>query len=309
MKYKLKIYIIVVLISFQPKVFFGQLNISSNIVEETTKHPIPYVNIWIKNANIGTTSNENGFFLLKIDSNNINKFIVISSIGYVDTSILINKLNAEIQLKKKVYELPEITIFPKKRNELIINDLSKTKLNGAILNDTTPQIVGRYFCHEKKNSIYKYVKSVTIYSRDIHKGKLNLRLYSFDTTRIIPIEELLHNNIIIETKLSLFAKPKPIEIDLSKLNIIFPDAGLLICIEWLIIPENQYNMSFTNTDSKKKKTITMYAPHLCATIDKEGFVYQYKNGCWSRPTKYKKIPGSILSESYFNPAISLKLTD
>jgi hypothetical protein len=309
MKSDFKILIIVVILFFQPKILFGQLTISSRIIEETTKSPVPFANIWIMNANIGTTSNENGFFSLKVDSPNINISMVISSIGYKDTIMQIRKIQSEIRLKQKVYQLSEITIYPKKRNELIINDLSKAKLNGGIMNDTTPQIIGRYFRYEQKNSSYRYIKSLTIYSRDTHKGKFNLRLYSFDTINVIPIKELVHQNIIVETRLSLFAKPKPVEIDLSKYNIIFPETGILIGVEWLIISENRYKVTQSYTDSKKKKERIFYAPNLGATIDKEGYMYQYNKGVWWKPIKNKKIPGYEWSECYFNPAISLKLTD
>jgi hypothetical protein len=170
-----------------------------------------------------------------------------------------------------------------------------------LLADTSPMI--------KKNRGYPYLKSMIIYSRDMHKGKFNLRLYSFDTTHVMPLEELVRQNIVVETKSSLTAKPKPVEIDLSKYNIIFPETGILVCVEWLIIPENRYHVTSSYTDSKKKEVEIWYAPNLAATIDREGYMYQYKKGVWWKPIKNSKIPGYEWSECYFNPAISLKLTD
>ena len=307
MKYELRLLIIIVLLLFIPKIFFGQLIISGRIIERTAKNPIPFANIWIKDVNIGITSNENGFFSLKTDSIYINKSILISSIGYKDTLIQIDKLESEIELIPKIYELSEIIIIPKKRNELIINDLSDAEFPGGIMNDTTPQIVGRYFPYEKKNANYKYIKSVIIYSRDSRKGKLNLRLCSFDTTNVLPIKELVHENIIIETKSSLFYREKPVEIDLSEFNLILPENGILVGIEWLIIPENRYKVTFNS--SNKKITKTMYAPSLCATIDKQGCVYKYIKGTWLKPRKNKIKSDYKWANHYFNPAISLVLMD
>jgi hypothetical protein len=309
MKSELKILAVVVLLFLQPKIIFGQLNISGHIIEETTKNPVQFANIWIKDANIGTTSDEFGFFTIITDSLFIGKSIVISAIGYSDTIIPVGKIQSEIGLKQKVYQLSEIAVYPKKRKVLIINDLSDIKLDAAIMNDTTPQIVGRYFGYDERNLSFRYVKSVTIYSRDTHKGKFNLRLYSFDTISLRPIKELVNQNIIVETRSSLFGEPKPVEIDLSEYKIIFPGEGLLVCVEWLILPENRYNITFSNSDSKKKKVKIMYAPNLGATLDKDGYMFQYTKGFWWKPIRSKRPPAYNGADCYFNPAISLTLTD
>jgi len=309
MKSVLKILAVFVLLFLQPGIIFGQVKISGHIIEETTKNPVQFANIWVKDANIGTTSDDDGFFSIITDSLYIGKSIVISAIGYSDTIIPVGKIQSEIGLKQKVYQLSEIAVFPKKRKVLIINDLSDTKLNAAIMIDTTPQIVGRYFRYDDRNLSYRYVRSVIIYSRDTHKGKFNLRLYSFDTINLRPIKELVNQNIIVETRPSLVGKPNPVEIDLSKYNLIFPGDGLLVCVEWLILPENRYNITFSDTDSKKKRVKIMYAPNLGATLDKDGYMFQYKKGVWYKPVRSIRPPTYEGDDCYFNPAISLKLTD
>jgi hypothetical protein len=309
MKQYLTILVAAVLLTMHPNVIFGQLSISGKIIEISTRKPVQFANIWIKDANIGTTSDKDGFFTIAADSLNKDKNVVISAIGYSDTIIALGNLQNEICLRQKTYQLPEIAVTPKKREVLIINDLSDTKLNAAIMNDTTPQIVGRFFHYDDRNIRFRYVKSVTIYSQDIHKGKFNLRLYSFDTINLKPVNELVNENIIVETRSSLMAQPKPVEIDLSKYKIVFPDEGLLVCVEWLILPENRYKVTFSNTDSKTKKAKTMYSPNLSATMDKDGYMYQYRKGVWWKPIKSIRPPTYEGYNCYFNPAISLKLTD
>jgi hypothetical protein len=305
MKPYFKIMVVAVLLVLHPNMIFGQLSISGHIIEIKTRKPVQFANFWIKDANIGTTSDKDGFFTIVADSLSKNKNVVISAIGYSDTIIALSNIKNEICLRQKTYQLPEIAVTLKKRNVLIINDLSGTKLNAIIMNDTTPQIVGRFFHYDERNLKFRYVKSVTIYSIDIHKGKFNLRLYSFDTVNLKPVRELVNQNIIVETRLSLIPQPKPVEIDLSKYKIVFPDEGLLICVEWLIIPENRYKVTTSYTDSKTKKVEIKYSPELSATLDKDGYVYQYIRGFWSRPI-HRNMQGDLV---YFNPAISLKLTD
>ena len=63
---------------------FSQLK--SVIINSETKEKIPYVNIWVENENIGTTSNEKGGFILEIDST---KIILFSAIGFETKKIRI----------------------------------------------------------------------------------------------------------------------------------------------------------------------------------------------------------------------------
>ncbi|MEA3450349.1 MAG: carboxypeptidase-like regulatory domain-containing protein [Bacteroidota bacterium] len=292
-----------------PQLLFGQFIIKGKIVDARNNKVIPYANIWIKNANIGTTSSEKGIFSLTINKSTNSKSIIISSIGFYDTIIQIKDLKPVIKLSPKDYEIPKIVVSPRKKEELILNDLSKEKINGGIMNDTTPQIIGRYFPYKLKNSSFRHIKSVIIYSRDSQKGIVNIRIYSFDTSKAAPINELVHSNIIFETKISLFGKAKPMEIDLSDYNLIFPKSGVLIGIEWLIIPRNRYKVTTNYTDTKTKKTRIMYAPNLGATINKKNNMYLYKEGRWIKPQKGHKLPGYKYSGLYFIPAISLKLSD
>lgn len=305
MKPYLTILVVAVLLALHPNMIFGQLSISGRVIETTTRKPVQFANFWIKDANIGTTSDKDGFFTIVADSLSKNKNVVISAIGYSDTIIALSNIKNEICLRQKTYQLPEIAVTPKKRNVLIINDLSGTKLNAIIMNDTTPQIVGRFFHYGERNLKFRYLKSVTIYSIDIHKGKFNLRLYSFDTVNLKPVRELVNQNIIVETRLSLIPQPKPVEIDLSKYKIVFPDEGLLVCVEWLILPENRYKMTSSYEDRKTKKVEIWYSPTISATSDKVAYVYQYNRGFWSKPERRNK-QGDVC---YLNPAISLKLTD
>jgi hypothetical protein len=42
--------------------------------------PIPYVNIWVENENIGTTSEENGSFSIHVEDQN--KVLIFSALGF-----------------------------------------------------------------------------------------------------------------------------------------------------------------------------------------------------------------------------------
>ena len=58
--------------------FYVSAQTKGVVVDESGK-PIPYVNIWVENENIGTTSEENGEFSINVSDN---KYLIFSAIGY-----------------------------------------------------------------------------------------------------------------------------------------------------------------------------------------------------------------------------------
>ncbi|PID88461.1 MAG: hypothetical protein CSB06_00185 [Bacteroidia bacterium] len=299
-------YILILLAN--PIILLGQQTIKGKIIDNDTNEPIPYVNIWVKNTNIGTTSSLQGVFSIRSDNLSDTCSIVCSAVGYQDTSIAIKNFKNTLKLSPVTYNIEEVAVYPQKKRTFIVNDLSDKKIGGGIMNDTTPLIEGRYFPYKPDYENYPYIEKILIYTHDAKRGKLNLRLYSFDTLKVEPIKELVSENIIAKTKVSIF-KTRPTVIDVSKHKIKFPENGILIGVEWLIIPENTYKVTHTYADSKKKIVKIHYAPDLGATIDKQGYRYIYKQGNWHNPSAEPQIKGSKHSRKHFNPAISLILTN
>ena len=56
--------------------FFAQ---TKGVVADESGKPIPYVNIWVENENIGTTSEENGEFFIAASAN---KNLIFSILGF-----------------------------------------------------------------------------------------------------------------------------------------------------------------------------------------------------------------------------------
>ena len=84
--------------------FFISFSLSAQIrgvvKDSISGEPIPYVNIWVENETIGTTSETNGSFSLDIKEE---KVLVFSALGY-ESKKLFSK-NEIILLKPKVFFL------------------------------------------------------------------------------------------------------------------------------------------------------------------------------------------------------------
>jgi len=223
---------------------FSQLK--SVIIDSKTKEGIPYVNIWVENENIGTTSNEKGEFELNIEKP---KIILFSAIGYKTKRISSDLIKNRIELKPFVTELDEVIIKPKMlTKELTIGEFKKSKINFYFSCGTKPWIAARYFRYDKKYTETPFLNKISVLTNSrVKDSKFNIRLYTINS-KGEPDNYIYDKNII-----GIAKKGKKVtEIDVSKLNIKFPKNGFFIAIEWLIIENNKYKYNYTMQGSKKK---------------------------------------------------------
>ena len=101
--------VVLITILLISNICFSQLK--SVIIDSKTKEKIPFVNIWVENENIGTTSNEKGEFELEIDSP---KIILFSAIGFETKKISSDLIKNILELKPETTELDEVILSSKK---------------------------------------------------------------------------------------------------------------------------------------------------------------------------------------------------
>lgn len=97
----------------------GQKDYKGRVIDDSTKQPIPYVNIGIKEAGVGTVSDEEGLFHMYIKPEDLkpNATILFSALGYETLYLPISKLKLlyndypDVALKPKTEELNEVVLF------------------------------------------------------------------------------------------------------------------------------------------------------------------------------------------------------
>jgi hypothetical protein len=287
---------------FKTSISFGQ--IKAKVVDANTLLPIPFVNIWIENTSIGTTANANGEFLI---DNPIGQTIVLSSVGYESTKIKITEIQPLIKLNSKIVELKEIIISSKKgKTKTVIGKFDDSEISYYYAANNNPEIKARFFPFDSlllKTPFLNKIK-FRIYS-EIKNAKFNIRLYSADSTGK-PSYNLYEQNLIGIVKKGV----NNLEIDLSKLNIKFPEEGLFVSYEWLIIKENEYKTSLPIPNSNKRKEISLFEPKVGLLPTNNNMnSWTYKNGIWQSEV----IFGGNTPEPYLNNygilAVELTLTD
>jgi hypothetical protein len=96
--------------------------VQGKIVDINTNNPIIFANIYVAGTNIGTVSNSDGNFIIKIPLFIEDKTLVISSIGYKNTQISFDHLTSEnnlIQLEPNPIPIEEVTIINRDARELL----------------------------------------------------------------------------------------------------------------------------------------------------------------------------------------------
>jgi hypothetical protein len=293
---------------------FGKpLTIKGFINDYEKGTPVSFANIAIVESGKGTTSNNDGYFELEIDSVNISQTLNISCLSYENKRISIadlkiNNIN-KIKLRSVSYSLPEIVINNKSENSrkksIELNKLKRSKINGLLTCDNLPKIFARYF--NCKNSCFDYKISELKIGFQEHqikgKSKVRIRILTRGELNNGPGKDILQENLIVYVKKGIN------KIDVSKYDIHMPQEGIFIAVEWLIIEENEFEWDYIDTNEKKCTDI-LYGPILGANYRQKSQTWLYWAGEWKKhdrevPSVHRKIkPGS-----HFDAAISLTLTN
>ncbi len=106
--------------------------VQGKIVDIRTGNPIIFASVYLAGTNIGTVSNSEGEFLLKIPLFIENRSIVISSIGYRNLELSFDELDPEfntVRLEPSPIPIEEVTIINRDARELIQQALRRIPEN------------------------------------------------------------------------------------------------------------------------------------------------------------------------------------
>ncbi len=90
----------------------GLSQISGVVMDKSSGYPVQYAAIRVEGWNKVFTADSNGRF--KLNEEALNKTLIISAIGFNPEYVVASRTFMRIDLKTKVYWLPEITITSEK---------------------------------------------------------------------------------------------------------------------------------------------------------------------------------------------------
>jgi len=109
--------------------------IKGHIYDNKNRTAIPFATIGIVEENIGTITNNDGFFSLKIPASLIGTSLVVSHLGYMSQCIpvqLLNEQQVDIYLDRRIISIQEVIIRYIDPNLLIEKAMEQRKVNYAV---------------------------------------------------------------------------------------------------------------------------------------------------------------------------------
>ncbi len=279
--------------------------ISGTVKDSKTKVGISYVNIGVENKEIGVSANENGAFILpKLDENDI---LIFSAVGYKPLKLKFKDLIGGVYLEQNILELKELLVTPRiGKNTLKIGTVDKKQIKSFFANQGYPRMYGRFIPFAENISETRYIKEIRFLTRSkIRTTIFNVRLLTLNKEGE-PIEYYSEQNIIGQCKKGMNITA----VDVKNLNIKFPESGLLVGVEWLVIERNKFVMEYREVEKNQKTKRTEYSPWF-------GGDYEIVNNSWMKSTnpKWNKqmayindIPKGSKGK-YHTLAVELLLTD
>jgi hypothetical protein len=109
--------------------------IRGHIYDKENKTAIPYATIGIVEENIGTVTNNDGYFTIKIPASLMGTSLVVSHLGYLNQRIpvqLLNEQQVDFYLDRRVISIQEVIIRYIDPNVIIEKAMQQRKVNYAV---------------------------------------------------------------------------------------------------------------------------------------------------------------------------------
>jgi pimeloyl-ACP methyl ester carboxylesterase len=207
------------------------ISITGKIVDEKNRQALAFVNVGIRNRNIGTVSAQDGQFRLKVYPELRSDSLLFSMAGYQSRVVSIpDILNGPkpvtISLKEKISELKEVTISSK---------AMKTEIKG---NTTTSDFISvglplKFLGSETGIRLHLGRKPVWLksFSFNISDNRLDTAVFRLNIYNIkhgAPFENILHQSILVPVG----KQTGKYTLDLKSYKLIL-DGEVLVSLEWI----------------------------------------------------------------------------
>ena len=228
---KKPLFLFAFLLSFT--VLNAQHILQGRIIDAFTKEPLPFVNIGVLKKELGTVSNEDGFFFLEVPDVFAKETLRFSMIGFDERDFQVADLEA-ILLSNNTLVLAEQTTF---LEEVVLTAEKKwdTRVSG---NSTTSKLlITGFTSNQLGNEIALFVKvkktpayidgiQFSVVENIYPEVRFRVNVYSSDYR--FPDENIMKENIFVTLKQS----EGLISVDLKEYDILVDD-DVFISLEWI----------------------------------------------------------------------------
>ncbi|MFK7951604.1 MAG: carboxypeptidase-like regulatory domain-containing protein [Ekhidna sp.] len=207
------------------------------VLNSKTNQPVSYVSIGIANKNIGTVSNMDGEYTLKIPLSLLSDSITFSSIGYHSAKMLAS--NAEISpiyMTENAILLEEVVVETSAKSKKVVLGTKKHSNNksGFISGKGAGAEAAKKIIPPKSGSIYLNTAEIYVFNKLNQSFSLLVHVYEHNEQSDLPGKELLKRKVLIQSSID----QGWVSVNLNDQQLVF-DKPFYVSFQW--IDENTQN--------------------------------------------------------------------
>ena len=214
-------------------VLSAQYILQGRIIDALTKEPLPFVNVGVLKKELGTVSNEDGFFFLEVPDVFAKETLRFSMIGFDERDFQVADLEA-ILLSNNTLVLAEQTTFleevvltaEKKWDTRVSGNATTSKL--LITGFTSNQLGNEIALFVKVKKTPAYIEGIQFSVVENIYPEVRFRVNVYSSEYRFPDENILKENIFVTLKQS----EGIISVDLKEYDILVDD-DVFISLEWI----------------------------------------------------------------------------
>ncbi len=217
--------------------------ITGRVVDAQTKDPVPFASIGLHEEGTGALTNEYGYFQLAgLEKSNQDSLIVMT-LGYGRKATLIKRGATEdliIELQKRVVALGDVKVVNGKVKNLVMGSKANTPGEGMI--QGLPGSQYAFFVKNDKQKKLGNVRTVSFYigENGFPREPFRVRIYKADGNYNAPNTDLLTDNVVVSAP----GGGQWYTIDMLPYNIVAPEEGFFVAMEWIVGGDQFYTTNF-----------------------------------------------------------------
>ena len=227
-----------------PALSWAQENrITGRVVDAKTKDPVPFASISLREEGTGALTNEYGYFQLAGLEKTSQDSLIVMTLGYDRAAIFIKRGSTEdliVELNKRFIELSDVKVSASKLKNLELGSNSNNPGEGMI--QGLPGSQYAFFVKNEKKKRLGNVRTVSFYigENGFPREPFRVRLYKADGNYNAPNTDLLTENVVVSAPQG----GQWYTVDLTPYNIIAPEEGFFVAMEWVVSGDKFFTTNF-----------------------------------------------------------------
>ena len=218
--------------------------LSGKVIDKTTKEPLPFTSISLREEQTGALSNEFGVFQLPAPVKNETDSLVVMALGYDHLAIVVHRgkdvSNLVIELVHRAVALQNVLVKGGKLKNLELGASSHRPGEGLLQGQPGSQCA--FFVKNDKNKRLGNIRTVSFYigENGFPREPFRVRIYKPDGNYNGPNTDILTENVVVSAP----AGGQWYTVDLSPYNVQAPEEGFFVAMEWIVSGDKFFNTNF-----------------------------------------------------------------